>query len=68
MIVDITDKVKFGDNDGECLPLEQCICGYKFNRWSFIISVYEDISSICPNCGKSLFFRTSISVYEITKE
>ena len=62
---DITSKVMFSNNDGELLPITECICGQKFNFWEFAISIYEDSPDVCCNCGRKLFFSNTITVYEI---
>ncbi len=68
MNIDITDQVDFQFNDDEYLPLTKCACGKKFDPWKFSISIYEDDPDICPNCGRKLFFRISIRVYEVKDE
>lgn len=64
-IIDVTEQVDFGWNDDELLPINKCVCGYKFKPWTFIIGVYEEDPYECPKCGAKLFFRTFIKVYEI---
>jgi len=61
---DITDQVKFYDNDGDCLPLLQCICGREFSPWDFNLGIYRDMPSDC-DCGRKLYFRNKITVYEV---
>lgn len=65
MNIDVTSKVDFQNNDDESLPLTQCVCGQKFKPWDFIIHIYEDDPKICPNCGRKLFFRNQIHVFEV---
>ncbi len=67
MNIDVTDKVVFDndDIDGECLPLYKCVCGKEFEKWHFILSIYEDHPHICSHCGRKLFFRNEIKVYEV---
>lgn len=62
---DITNRVKFGENDGEFLPLTQCICGCKFDSWDCILNIYRDMPFEC-DCGRKLYFSNKITVYEIT--
>ena len=62
---DVTDKVEFGDNDGEFLPLTKCACGAKFNLWDFTLSIYKDDPRECDHCGRKLYFKVSVSVFEV---
>lgn len=64
-IIDITDKVEFGWNDDEALPLTRCVCGKKWNTWDFILGVEKDYPTECPSCGRRLFWSTHIRVFEI---
>jgi len=68
IIKDITDKVEFGGNDDELLPLLECICGQTFESWAFLLNADEDSPVECPNCGRKLFFEVEIRVYEIEEE
>lgn len=61
---DITKQVLFGFNDEECLPLTQCACGKSYNYWDFVLSVYPDDPEECIHCGRKLYFRVNITVYE----
>lgn len=65
MMVDVTDKVQYGLNDDEALPLTKCVCGTAFEPWDMILSVYDDTPEACPVCGRRLFFRVSIRVFEV---
>lgn len=65
MKTDITEKVKFGNNDDEALPITQCICGEKFAEWIFHVSIYEDDPTPCSKCGRKLIFANEIKVYEV---
>ena len=62
---DITDKVAFGNNDDEFLPLLQCACGREFDPWSFVISIYPDNPTECPECKRKLWFSIEIKVYGV---
>lgn len=64
--LDVTESVYFGENDGEYMPLTQCVCGHKFYLWDFILGIYRDMASACPSCGRKLYFCNSIRVYEVT--
>jgi len=68
LIKDVTNKVCFGLNDDEYLPLTKCVCDEKFPLWEFILSIYKDDIRACTACGRKLFFETSIKVYELIKE
>ena len=63
--IDVTDQVDFHLNDGEALPLTRCVCGKKFPAWDFILGMYEDMPHTCPECGRRLYFKPSIRVYEV---
>jgi transcription elongation factor Elf1 len=67
MDIDVTDKVSFGDNDVDCLPIYKCVCGQEFKSWSFIIRDDEDAAVICSNCGKAFYFRNEITIYQVEK-
>jgi hypothetical protein len=64
-IADVTNQVEFDNPDDECLPITQCVCGEKFQRWDFIISIYDNITSVCPKCGAKLYFRNAIRIYQV---
>ena len=65
---DVTNLVDFHNNDDECLPITKCVCGAKFTPWDFFISIYDDDPYRCPLCGKKLFFRLDIRVFEVIDE
>lgn len=62
---DVTDQVDFSYNDDECLPLTKCVCGKTWNTWTYILSIYRDTAHECPQCGRRLYFRPHIKVYEV---
>ena len=64
--IDITDKVAFGLNNDECLPLKKCACGKEFDWWEFILGMDSDpgYPKECPNCGRKMWFSVKIRVYE----
>jgi len=61
---DITNEVEFNLNDDELLPLTKCVCGKEFMPWSFVLGVYEDSPTPCPECKRKMYFRIEIRVYE----
>ena len=63
--IDITEKVRFGDNDSEYLPLTKCACGKEFPSWEFILSIYRDHPAQCNKCGRKMYFEATIQVYEV---
>lgn len=65
--IDVTDKMDFGDNDSEYLPITKCLCGKKFESWSFTISIYSDMADECPHCKRKFYFKNNIRVYEVNK-
>ena len=66
--IDVTNMVDFHDNDGESLPLVQCVCGERFAEWDCILSIYRDMAKKCSKCGRKLYFRNEIRVYEVKDE
>ena len=66
--IDITDQVRFDLNDDECLPITKCVCGERFGPWDFFISIYRDHPYRCPACGRALYFRPGIRVYEVNDD
>lgn len=64
-VSDVTTLVKFQENDGESLPLTQCVCGKKFDAWDFILGVYQDNPTRCKDCGREFFFSVEIRVYQV---
>jgi len=66
--IDVTDKVNFGDVDGECIPITKCVCGESFVPWDFIISIYKDDTHTCPKCNRKLYFSMKIQVFEINDQ
>ena len=66
---DVTEYVEFGSVDDESLPLTKCVCGKKFDSWHHILGIEsdEEYAKECPECGRKLFFRNSVHVYELIK-
>lgn len=62
---DVTEFVDFNSPDDECLPVTRCLCGKEFPIWDFVISIYPDMADGCSNCGKKLYFRNSVRVFEV---
>ena len=65
---DITKFVKVGDIDGEHMPLRECACGQQFDYWDFILSIYPDMPTECPSCGRKMYFSYSVRVYEVAND
>ena len=65
--IDVTDKVKICDADGEVLPLTECICGAEWDYWAGpFIHPYKDILlTECPECHRKFWFK--IHVYEVVE-
>jgi len=63
---DVTDQVEFGLADGDSLPLTKCVCGKEYDNWDFIIHTYSDHNCTC-DCGRKLYFKINITVYERVK-
>ena len=68
MDIDVTDKVDFGLNDEDLLPLYTCVCGQTFNSWDFILICESNEAAKCNNCKRELYFKLSIRIYEKSKE
>ena len=62
---DITEQCEFGENDGECLPLERCACGQAFGCWENVLGTDGNPDVTC-SCGRKLYFRNKITIYERT--
>lgn len=62
--INVTKRVKFSDNDGESLPITRCVCGEEFHPWHYYINIDPETSNRCPKCGKKLYFKAVITVYE----
>lgn len=63
--VDVTDKVDYTWPDDESLPITKCVCGAVFRAWEFPIHIYADHPMECPKCGRKLFYRQAIQVFEV---
>jgi len=66
--LDVTDRVEFYNNDDECLPLVRCVCGKRWQPWDFIISIYRENACRCDNCGRKMYFRLGIQVFEVVDD
>jgi DNA-directed RNA polymerase subunit RPC12/RpoP len=63
--LDVTNKVSFGDPDGESLPLYKCVCGTEFKPWDVIIDYEDGNWPNCHKCGRRFIFRNRVTVYEV---
>ncbi len=61
---DVTKLVEFYDSDGEHLPLIKCVCGRRSAAWDNILSIYRDAATKCPDCGRALYFKSTMRVLE----
>ena len=66
MPLDVTEQVQFGYIDNESMPLHKCVCGKKFDGWDQVLSMYENDAWQCDGCGRKLFFRCHVSVFQVT--
>jgi len=62
MSKDITPDVGYRVVDDECLCVN-CKCGEEV-----YISIYKDMPNECHRCGRKMYFKNNITVYEITDE
>jgi len=65
--IDVTDQVYFGQSDDESLPLTKCVCGKEHEPWDVILHIERDDISPCDNCGRKLYWRGTIKVYEVVE-
>ena len=71
--VEITSKVKFGKpriiHGWEVLPLHTCVCKgvlWEADKEDFEIPIGDNgLFSICPICGRKLYFTYDIHIYAI---
>jgi hypothetical protein len=66
-VKNVTGYVTFHNNDDEDLSITRCMCGATFPGWEFIIGVYQNRPTECPECNRKLFFSFQIQVYEVTE-
>ena len=65
---DITDKIEFLNNDDEVLSITKCVCGHEYEPWCFYIDIYRDIATTCDHCGRKMYFKNTITVYEVVEK
>lgn len=58
-------NVSLGDPDGEAAPVLTCVCGTTHRPWEVFISIYDDSARPMPCCGRRLYFRNSVRVYQV---
>jgi hypothetical protein len=64
MSTDVTLSVRWENPDDESLPLLRCVCGRVFGRWEMVISIYPEYAREMPCCGRRLYFRNEVRVFE----
>ena len=64
---DVTELVRRGSIDDETMPIFKCICGAEFSQWRFFISIYRGAAYQCPVCSIKLYFRQSVSIFEVVE-
>ena len=64
---DVTELVRCGSIDDETMPIEKCICGTEYSPWRFFISIYRNAAYECPACNRKLYFRQTVSVFEVVE-
>ncbi len=69
MAKEVTDKVSFQTPEIDCLSLDSCICGKRFNCWEFTCPIHpvhpDERLHTYSNCGRSFYFSIDIKVFEI---
>ncbi len=72
MTINVTHLVDFELNDGEVLPITQCVCGAEFSAWagssSFTIGFYPEHPKACPKCNRKLYFAIELNVYQVEED
>ena len=68
MVIDMTDEVVFGGNDGDSLPVQRCVCGKEFAPWGFMLGMDSDRAKSCPGCGRKMYFEVNIRVFVVYEE
>ena len=63
--VDVTEYVIAGFPDDEIMPVEQCVCGQKYDPWEQMISIYEEHATVMPCCGARLYWKPCWKVMSI---
>jgi len=63
--IDITQKVRFGQQDGDHLPITRCVCHAEFHPGQFVINIHQHNAMSCPNCGRRLCWNGNVRVYEL---
>lgn len=66
--INVTSFVEFNNADDECLPLTKCVCGYRFEPWTTIISIYRDTPWECPICRAKLYCSLNVQVFQIVSD
>jgi DNA-directed RNA polymerase subunit RPC12/RpoP len=61
---DVTDKVEVGNPDDEFLQIYTCVCGARFDDYE-ALSIYKDDYWECAECGRGLYFRNNVRVFEV---
>ena len=65
VITDVTKMFTVDNPDDEFLPITQCFCGATFSSWDWIIGIYSDDPSECPDCGRKFYFCQTINIYQV---
>ena len=61
----VTGQVPIYGVDGESVAIQLCVCGKKFDPWCFIINSDKDTTELCPACGRKLYARVDVSIFEV---
>lgn len=65
--IDVTDKIRIGGIDGDCIPIQNCICGKQFESWDFILHEDEDDPRFCE-CVRGYYAKVQIKIYQTSKQ
>jgi hypothetical protein len=60
---DVTERCVFGENDGETLPLLECVCGMAYEPWDFAIGIYPESPKKCQKCGRKFHFAIQTRIF-----
>ena len=64
-LFNVTRQVRVGNPDDEICPLLRCVCGQEFKPWDQTISIYRDDPTEMTCCGRRLYFRNAIQIFEV---
>lgn len=67
-MIDVTDKVRFGEIDSDFLSFRKCVCGETFDGWNQTLDTDKDDPWECPKCKRKFIFLYEVTIYQIGQE